>query len=126
MIDDSGCGSQPLGERSRVANITLVIGDHSAVGAERDIAQLDRANASYGRSEPEGQQLEGYRSLQRFDWLRRIGDDDKTVGCARYDFLAGVRRSAPFDEPAVRGNLVGAVDDNIETLDLAKRLDPDP
>ena len=75
--------------------------------------------------QPIGQQFEGNRCAQHVNGLRRITDDDEAVGCSLDEFFAGVRRSASFDQPTVRGDLVSAVNGDVEALDLAIRLDSD-
>ena len=50
---------------------------------------------------------------------------ERPVGRRHHEFLAGVRSSAAFDEPTVRGDLVGSVDGDVETFDLPVGLDPD-
>ena len=125
MVHNSGRRSQLLSQQSGVANITVVIGDHAAVGTERDIPQRHRADASHRRVQAEGEQFQRNRSAQDLDWLRLICDDDEAICRDRDEFLAGVRRAAAFDQPTVRRDLVGAVDRDVEPLDVTERLDPD-
>src|SRR5205823_14806500 len=80
-------------------------------------------DATRRRLEPEGEQLERHGRGERLDELVRRGDDDEAVGRGGDDLLARVRRAAALDEPAVRRDLVGAVDRDVETVERVERLD---
>ena len=58
------------------------------------------------------------------DGLGRVGDDDEPVRGPRDDLLPGVRAAAALHQPAVRGDLVRAVDGDVETVDARDVLDP--
>ena len=56
MGGDARVGLEPGGERGRVADLAAVVGDHAAVGAAGDVAQLDLgAEPGEGRAQAEGE-----------------------------------------------------------------------
>ena len=59
------------------------------------------------------------------DRLRRVGDHDEALGRRGDDLLARVGAAAALDQPAVRGDLVGAVDRDVEPVEPVERLDRD-
>ena len=76
--------------------------------------------------EPEREQLERDRRPDRVDDLVASGDHDEAVGRRGDDLLARVRAAAALDEPAVGLDLVGAVDRDVEPVELLERLDREP
>jgi drug/metabolite transporter (DMT)-like permease len=124
VVDHPGRGRQSDGQRRRVVDRAVVVGDHAAVRASRDIAQRRRGDPADGGAQPEGQQLEGDRRVQGQDRLGGVGDHDEPVRRPGHDLLPGVRAAAPLDQPAVRGDLVGAVDGDVEAVDAGHVLDP--
>ncbi len=117
---------EPGGELRRVTDLTAVVGDQAVVGAAGDIAQGDRgAKPLQGRGDAEGEELERHRRAQRLDRLARVGDDDEALGRGRDDLLAQVGATAALDQPALGRHLVGAVDRDVEPLQLAELLDRD-
>ncbi len=109
------------------AELTVVVGDHPAVGrAARVLADDDVAELAQGRGEPEAMQLERDRRADLGDRLRGVGDDDEALGRRGDDLLAGVGAAASLDQPAVRRDLVGAVDREVEAVEAVEVLDRDP
>ena len=104
-----------------------VVGDRAAVGAGGDVAQLDLgAEPGQGRGDAEGEQLQRHRPAQGVDRLAGVGDDDEALGRRGDDLLAQVGGPAALDQPAVGGDLVGAVDRDVEPLQAVELLDRDP
>src|SRR5689334_21948118 len=101
-----------------------MVGDHAAVRAHRGVAQRGWADPAHGGAQPEGQELERYWSVQRRDRLGGVGDNDEPVRGPGHDLLPGVRAAAALDQPAVRGDLVGAVDGDVEPVDARDVFDP--
>src|SRR5271170_1213440 len=124
VLDDPGRAGQPDGQRRRIVHRPLVVRDHAAVRAERDIAQRGRGDPAHGGAQPEGQQLEGNRAVQGRNRLGGVHDDDEPVRGPGDDLLPRVGAAAPLDQPAVRGNLVRAVDGEVEPVDARNVLDP--
>ena len=115
MRGDSRIGVEARGEGRRVGNFAAVVGDDAAVGAARHVAQLDLgAEAGEGRAQAEGEQLQRHRRAERADRLARVGDDDEAPRRRGDDLLALVGGPAALDQPAVGGDLVGAVDRDVE------------
>ncbi len=113
-------------ERLDVGDEPVIVGDDAAVRASRHIAQPDVTEPMDRRGEPELEQLERYRAVDRRHRLRRVGDDDEAIGRCGDELLAGVRGAASLHEPAVGSDLIGAVDRDVEAVDLVERLDPQP
>ena len=108
------------------SNVAAVVGDRAAVGAERHVAQLGLAERAQRRRDPERQQLERHRRPERVDDLVARGDHHEAVGRGRDDLLARVRAAAALDDPVVGIDLVGAVDRDVEPVELLERLDREP
>ena len=100
-----------------------VVGDHAAVRARRDVPQLRGAEGAQRRLQAEGQQLERDGRPEVVHRLVRGGDDDEAVGRGGDDLLPRVRGAAALDEPAVGGDLVGAVDREVEPVEGVEGLD---
>jgi len=90
------------------------------------VAQLGRAERVQRRRQPERQQLERDRRADPLDHLVARGDHDEARSRRRDDLLARVCAPAALDEPAVGIDLVGAVDRDVERVELLERLDVDP
>jgi hypothetical protein len=90
------------------------------------VAQLGRAQQPQRRGQPERQQLERDRRHDPVDDLVRRRDHDEPLGRRRDDLLARMRAAAALDQPALGVDLVGAVDRDVEPLELLERLDLDP
>src|SRR5439155_609501 len=60
--------------------------------------------------------------VQAFHELVRGHDDHEPVGGGGHDLLPGLGSVAPLDQPAVRRDLVRAVDGHVEPADLLERL----
>ena len=118
---------QPRRERGRVVDRAEVVGDRAAVGAQRHVAQLGLAERAQRRREPERRAARaGPAARSASTTLSRRGDHDEAVGRRRDDLLARVRAAAALDEPAVGVDLVGAVDRDVEPVELLERLDREP
>ncbi len=126
MVDDAGSRGQARRELGEAADRAAVVGDQPAVGARRDVAKLDVAEVGERGGEAEAQQLERDRRVDRVDGLRRVSDDDEALRRGGDDLLARVRAAAALDEPSVGVDLVGAVDRDVEPVELVERLDPKP
>ena len=121
-----GSGRQPRRQQDRIADLAAVVGDQAAVGGRAGVrAQLGVAELAQSRRQPEGVQLERDRGADLRDRLRRVGDHDEPVGRRGDDLLARVRAAAALDQPAVRGDLVSAVDRDIEAVEPVELLDRD-
>ena len=75
---------------------------------------------------PNAEQLERDRCGDRVDRLRRVGDDDEALSRRGDDLLARVGAAPALDEPAVGRDLVGAVDRDVEPVEVLEGLDRDP
>ena len=71
-------------------------------------------------------QLERDRGADLSDRLGRVGDHDEPLGRRGDDLLARVGAAAALDQPAVGGDLVGAVDRDVEAVEAVELLDLDP
>ena len=106
-----------------------ICGGERTGDAARQTAAKNRELWASGQN-PEAREVKGPRRWQ--DWLERDGraqspdnfvgrrDDHEPVGGRRDDLLAQVRAVPPFDGPAVVGDLVGAVDREVETVELVE------
>src|SRR6185312_5229366 len=56
--------------------------------------------------------------------LGGVGDNDELVRGPGHDLLPGVCAAAALDQPAVRGDLVSAVDGDVEPVDARDVFDP--
>ena len=95
-------------------------------GLERHVAQRHRAEPPQRRRKPEVEKLERDRWHESLDELVRPHDHDEAVGRSGDCLLARVRGTATFDEPALRVDLVGSVDRDVEASRRAgtgERLD---
>jgi len=61
--------------------------------------------------------------VEVLDWFGGVGYDDETVGGRGDDLLVRVSAAAALHQPAVRGDLVSAVDRDVEFVQRAERLD---
>jgi hypothetical protein len=75
------------------------------------------------RRQAEGLQFKGHRGAQGLHELGGVGDHHEALGGGGDDLLAAVRRATSLDQPPVGRNLVGAVNGEIEAVDLVERLD---
>ncbi len=122
VLDDAGRRREPGGQGRRLAHRPLVVGDDTAIRAERHVAQRDGGDPAYCGAEPEGEQLKGDRAVQDLDRLGRVGDDDETVRRTGDNLLAGVCAAAALYQPAVWGDLICAVNGHVEMLDVLQCL----
>ncbi len=100
--------------------------DHAAIGRARRIAVACLPEPGERRREPVLEQLERDGWFDDLDELVGGDDDDEPVCRRRDDLLARVGAASALDDPAVAGDLVGAVDGEIEAREGAqprKRLD---
>ena len=123
MLDHAGRRGEAGGQLRRLAHRAQVVGDQPAVGARRHVAQLGLADAGERGSHAVGEELERHRRADRLHELVGGGDDHEAVGRGRHDLLPRVRRAAALDEPAVRRDLVGPVDGQVEAVELVEGLD---
>ena len=96
VVDDARGGREARGEGLRVVDVTGEVGDDAAVGAARDVPQLDRPEPSQRRGQAVLEQLERDRRADPLDELVRGDDDDEALGRRGDELLAGVGRSPPF------------------------------
>ena len=75
---------------------------------------------------PKAKSSSGTGAGERVDRLAGVGDDDEAAGRCGDDLLAQVGAAAALDQPPLRGDLVGAVDRDVERLERAELLDRDP
>src|ERR1700761_3268427 len=125
---DPRIGLQARRQRRRIVEAgAAVVGDQTTVGAVRPSrAQGDvGAEAGEGGGEAEGEELQRDRAGEALDRLRGVGDDDEALGRRGDDLLPQVGAAAALDQPAVRGDLVGAVDREVEPAEAVEVLDRD-
>ena len=126
MVDHAGLCGEPFGERPRIVERARVVGDDASVRAPRHVTQRDRAEPPQRRRDPEVEELERDRWRESLDELVRPHDHHEAVGRSGDGLLARVRGTATFDEPALRVDLVGSVDRDVEASRRAstgERLD---
>jgi CHAD domain-containing protein len=129
VVDDAGLGREPSGEIAGVSERPRVVRDHAPVGAALGASQCHRAESPERCREPELRQLERDRRRDALDELARVHDHDEALGGGRDRLLPRVRAAASLHEPAVRVDLVGAVDREVETSRCVRpceRLDAEP
>ena len=115
------------GQLGRVAERTLVIGQHAAVGAGRRAgAQADVADRADRGRQAERPQFERHRGMQRRHELVGRDDDHETPRRHGDDLLAQLGPMTALDRPVVGRDLVGAVDRDIELVDGIERLHRQP
>src|SRR5207247_7231343 len=86
----------------------------------------DLTELAQGRCEPVAQELERDRRRELLDELVVRGDHDEAVRGRDDDLLSRMRAAAALDEPARAGDLVGAVDRDVEPVEPLERLDREP
>ena len=101
MVDDSGGGGEPGGDRGGILHRPEVVGDDAAVRARRHVAELDLAEAGERRVKAVGEELQGDRRRDRLDEFVGGGDDDEAVGRGGDDLLARVRGAAALYDTQV-------------------------
>jgi CHAD domain-containing protein len=129
VLDDSGLGGEAVGELPRIVERAHVVRDRPAVGAPLRMPTRYGAKSLERRCEPELGELERNRRRNALDELARVDDHHEALGGGGYRFLARVRAATPFHEPAVRVDLVGAVDREVNASRRARaceRLQPEP
>ena len=106
------------------STVAEVVGDRAAVGAERHVPQLGlrRARAASPAARTPAARA-GSAARSASTTLSDERDHHEAVGRRRDDLLARVRAAAALDEPAVGVDLVGAVDRDVEPVELLERLD---
>ena len=115
--------SQPA-RRCGLVHLADVVGDHAPVRARRGVAEPRGPERSQGRGDGRtAESSSGIGGADPVHGLGRVDDDDEPVGGRGDDLLAGVRSAAALDQPAVRRDLVGAVDREIEAVEAVERLD---
>ena len=79
-----------------------------------------------GGGQAEGQELERHRGMEPLDRFVGGHDDHETSRRRRHDALAGMGPTAALDEPSGGIHLVGAVDGQVEPVDLGEGPDDQP
>ena len=125
MSDDPGQRVEPGRQGGGVVKRPGEVRDDAIVGARRRVAQDNGPEARHCRGEPEAEQLDGHRSVQRRNGLGRVDDHDEAVRRAGHDLLSGMGPTPALDQPTVRAHLVRAIDRHVEVRE-GERLDSQP
>jgi ribulose-phosphate 3-epimerase len=129
VIDDAWRCLEACGKSTRVVDGSKPVGEHASVRCRRLISQPGVLEALQRRSQSEHRELEwnGCRD-SRDELVRRDRDDEAIRGCGD-DLLARVGSSRSLHHPAVGGDLVGAVNREVEPSErmrACKGLDSEP
>lgn len=123
MLDDAGRLVEPTREHARVADVAGVVGDHVAVWRRFHTAPTCMPEPPQGRLGAEGEKLERNWWREPLYALVRRRDHDEAIGRRGHHLLARVRGAAALDQPAVRSDLIRAVDGQIQSVELVERVD---
>ena len=130
VIDHAGHDGQAGGELAGLVDLAVEVGDHAVVGAggsvgtQRDLAELLRDAGQRG-GEAEGAKLQRDRGPDPVHRLRGVRDHDEALRRGGDDLLAGVGAAASLDQPMIGRDLVGAVDRDVEPIELVEGLHRD-
>jgi hypothetical protein len=130
--------SQSFAERERIGDPLqsgiedemAAVRDESKAGlvaAERQRARISRGfdgcgDSPLGSAEAERHDFDREReAAERFDPFRGVGDHNHPRGSRRHDLLAQQRSAPALDQGQVRGNLVGAVNREVELGRIVER-----
>ena len=125
VIDDPRRFGETRRELRGIVHRPEPVREDAAVRRRRSVTQLRRADPRERCLDSEREQLERDRRSHPLDELVRRHDHDEAVRRRGDDPLARVRSAVSLDDPAVGGELVGAVDREVEPPRCALALERD-
>ena len=127
VVDHAGRRRQPGGERGRVVERAEVVGDRPAVGAERHVAQLRRSpSARSVAGMPNASSSSGTGGPSASTTLSPEAITTKRSAAAATTFSRVCAPPPPLMTQLSGIDLVGAVDRDVEPVELLERLDREP